>query len=203
MTKNMVRTYTYLALILAMVVSHSAMAETANELVIGHTWDGNELAAVDKAVVNLSWLDNGDLSISVDSPFANDPKPDCDSTSCWELWNHEVVELFLVNSADPAAYTEIEISPWGNHLVLQLLGSRNVVAKQLPLELTVTRSGDRWSAEAVLSQALIPAGALTVNAYRISGTEPNRNYHVMTPMVSDEPDFHLIDQFDRVVTRVN
>ena len=172
------------------------------KFVIGHSWDGNALAEQDKATVEALWLENGDLSIGIDAPFANDPQPNCATTACWALWNFEVVEIFLVGAGKPAPYTEIEISPWGNHLVLQLLGSRNVIAKELALQIvSLKRGGTRWTAQAVISNQLLPKGELKVNAYRVSGVEPSRHYHVMTPMVGPEANFHQIDQFEAVLKR--
>lgn len=183
-------------------LSHKLKAEQMTEFVIGHSWDGVALAERDQARVEVHWLENGDLSIGLDAPFADDPKPSCLKTACWELWNFEVVELFLVGGGEPAPYTEIEISPWGNHLVLQLLGTRNVIAKELPLQIVSLERGEtRWAAQAVISKELLPKGELKVNAYRVSGVEPNRYYHVMTPMVGQVPDFHHIDQFETILKR--
>lgn len=191
-------------LITAGLMSCVSVPGASNEFVIAHTWDGIELAQTQRASVEVNWLANGDLQILVDAPFARDPKPDCRATACWELWNFEVVELFLVGAGDPAPYTEVEISPWGNHLVLQLLGTRNAVARELPLDIVSLERGERrWTAEAVLSAELIPAGDLKVNAYRVSGVEPNRHYHVMTPMIGEVPDFHHIDQFERTLKRAD
>lgn len=174
------------------------------KLVIGHNWDGVALAEKDKARVEVYWLGNGDLSISIDAPFAHDLKPNNVKSAYWNLWDFEVVELFLVGAGHPAFYTEIEISPWGNHLVLQLLGARNVIAQELPLQiLSLKRSETRWTAQAVVSQTLLPKGALKVNAFRVSGVAPNRYYHVMTPLTGSEPDFHHISQFEVILERVD
>ena len=178
------------------------MAPVLTEFIIAQRWDGVALSEQERARVEVHWLKNGDLSIALDAPFANDPQPNCVKNACWKLWNFEVVELFLVGEGEPAPYTEIEISPWGKHLVLQLLGSRNTIAKKLPLQiLSLERGEKRWTAQAVISKKLLPKGDLKVNAYRVSGVEPNRHYHVMTPMVGPEPDFHLIDQFETVLKR--
>jgi hypothetical protein len=183
-------------------LSRTLKAEQVTEFVIAQSWDGVALVESEQARVEVSWLENGDLSIELDAPFADDPKPDCLKAACWELWNYEVVELFLVGAGEPAPYTEIEISPWGNYLVLQLLGTRNVIAKELPLKIVSLERGEtRWAAKAVVSKGLLPKGELRVNAYRISGVEPNRYYHVMTPMVGPVPDFHHIDQFQSVLKR--
>lgn len=169
---------------------------------IAHNWDGVALTQQDTASIEVQWLQNGDLRIELDAPFANDPNPNCAKTACWDLWDFEVVELFLVGAGEPAPYTEIEISPWGNHLVLQLLGTRNTIAKGLPLHIvSLDRGETRWNAQAVISKKLLPKGELKVNAYRVSGVEPNRHYHVMTAMLGSEPDFHHIKQFERVLKR--
>lgn len=187
-----------LVLIVTCIMNTTASANKTNTFTVAHTWNGVALAKSDEAVFELTWLPNGDLNIVVDAPFANDPRPNCEKAACWELWNFEVVEIFLVGSGDPVPYTEIEISPWGNHLVLQLLGARNTIAKELPLNLKVARGTKRWSADAILSASLLPRGDLTVNAYRIHGSEPNRHYHAMTPLSGDKPDFHRITQFMRI-----
>lgn len=184
--------------------SRSGNSQGANLLTINQTWEGEKLQSKDEANVSVNWLKNGDLRIVIDAPFANDPKPICEKASCWKLWEYEVVELFLAGAGDPAPYTEVEISPWGNYLVIQLLGERNMVATDLPLDVRlISREGKRWWAEAVLDKKLIPNGNLLVNAYRVSGVESNRHYHVMTPMDSEQPDFHLVSQFVRELGREN
>ncbi len=182
-------------------MSMSESLSAGETFTVNQTWNGVPLNTAEAAYVKTRWLDNGDLHLHIDAPFANDPRPECENIACWELWNYEVVEIFLVGAGEPAAYTEVEISPWGNHLVLQLLGPRNTIARELPLELKVTRSETRWNAEAVLTADLIPKGDLRVNAYRVHGVEPKRQYHVMTPLNTEQPDFHRIDGFVKTLKR--
>lgn len=166
--------------------------------IINNTWDGVFLPVEQQAKVSVRWLLNGDLNIHIDSPFSNDPKPKCYK----ELWNYEVIELFIAGVGEPVSYTEIEISPWGDYLVLQLLGRRQVVGKELPLKIIkVNRDSERWQSEVVIQSNLIPKGPLKVNAYRIFGVEPLRHYHVMTPLKTIEPDFHAVDQFTQELVR--
>lgn len=170
---------------------------------IAYNWDGRVLAEQDQANVEVAWLENGDLSMAIDAPFANDPKPCSASASCWELWKFEVVEFFLVGQGKPAPYIEIEISPWGKYLVLRLLGARNLKDQHLPLDIiSVQRNTTRWTAKAVISHTLLPEGELKVNAFRLSGQEPDRRYHVMTVMATACPDFHLIEQFETILKRL-
>ena len=50
------------------------------------------------------------------------------------------MELFLLN--DAGLYLEVELGPWGQHLVL-LLNKGKDLRHSLPLEYTATRTGDR------------------------------------------------------------
>lgn len=179
-----------------------ATVNNKHSFTISHTWDGKALAVEEHARVLTHWLTNGDLAIEIDAPFADDPQPVSQTSACWGLWNYEVVELFVVGEGDPVPYTEIEVSPWGHHLVLQLLGVRNIVAQELPLKINlIERNQKRWRAQAVIKAELLPKGSLKVNAYRVSGVEPERHYHVMTPMIGPVADFHHIDQFTQTLIR--
>ena len=67
-----------------------------------------------------------------------------------ELWNHEVVEVFIMGRAE--RYLEIEMSPHGHYLALKLQGARNIVTKEIPLDYHVIRNkagptlyGTRWT----------------------------------------------------------
>jgi hypothetical protein len=111
------------------------------------------------------------------------------------LWEHEVVELFLVGQGDPAPYTEIEVGPYGHYLVLKLLGERNVVERELPLTVECERGGSRWSARFHVPEEYLPPGTLRLNAYAIHGLGAERRYLVATALGGDRPDFHRVGLF--------
>jgi len=161
---------------------------------IAHTWDGQPLGASD--VARVGWqLDEAVLRIWVDAPFHDDPPPPGPPGPTPGLWNHEVVELFLVGAGPH--YTEIELSPHGHHLVLRLEGVRQAVASELPLQLAARREATRWQAEAVLSRSLLPDDILSFNAFRIHGVGAHRRYLAHAPVPGPMPDFHRLGLFPR------
>lgn len=142
--------------------------------------------------------DDQALRIEVDGPYHGDPPPPGPPGPTERLWEHEVVELFVVGHAgtDGAVpYTEIELSPHGHHLVLRLLGVRQVVARELPLDFEATIEGARWRGLARLDRAFLPPGPHRVNAFALHGQGAHRRYLAWTPVGGREPDFHRIERF--------
>ena len=162
------------------------------KLLIGQTWDGTPVGA-DEAV-SLWLTDDGDaLSIDVLAPLHADPAPTGPPGPTPRLWEHEVVELFILGEGE--AYTEVELSPWGHHLVLRLQGRRQVVESGLPLDLRVSRLGASWWARARLPRSYLPPGPHRVNAYAIHGTGASRRHLAWTPAPGPAPDFHRLEAF--------
>jgi hypothetical protein len=166
------------------------------ELRIAKTWDGFPLAEADQVVVRLDW-ESGDLRIRVDAPFYDDPAPTQAPGPTWALWEHEVVEVFLLGPDDN--YTEIELGPHGHHLVLRLAGCRNLVARELPLDLQIERDRDRWRGIARVSAEHLPHPIQRLNAYAIHGAGMQRIYAAWAPVPGPEPDFHRLKCFPEVV----
>lgn len=158
---------------------------------ITHLWDGTP-GRPDEAVTVEVTL-GAQLAIHVDAPLHGDPAPAGPPGPTWMLWEHEVVELFVLGAG--GAYTEIEIGPHGHHLVLQLDGVRSIAARELPLSLTVDTRDGRWRATAALDAALLPAGPHRVNAYAIHGVGDARRYLAWAPVPGDGPDFHRLEHF--------
>ena len=172
----------------------------AVEIEVGHTWDGEPLPAAQRAHVRLL-LGAQELALTVAAPFHGDPPPPGKPGATPALWEHEVVELFLVADAPgPPTYTEIELSPWGHHLVLQLHGVRRVVASGLPLEFRSRRSGDRWVGAARLPLELLPPAPWRANAFAIHGPKEARRYLAATPLPGPAPDFHQPERFPRLAS---
>ncbi len=165
-------------------------------LVIGHTWNGVEIAANERVELTLRLTDAA-IRIDVDAPFHGDPPPPGPPGPSDGLWDYEVVELFISGAATPdeVPYTEVELSPHGHHLVLRLSGVRNVVEKVLPLEFEATISGGRWSGTAWLPRSYLPPAPWNVNAYAIHGQESERRYLAMSPVPGKGPDFHRPEVF--------
>ncbi len=164
------------------------------QLSVNKTWDGRMLAPAAIVQYQLSWSEDG-LMWTFNAPFYDDSPPDLPAGSCWGLWDYEVVELFIRGDGEPAPYTEIEVGPAGHYLVLQLLGERNIVAKELPLDVEVGRDGGRWYGRVCIPRTYLPGGPLWVNGYAIHGSGKARSYSVSTVLGGKEPDFHRISNF--------
>jgi hypothetical protein len=165
------------------------------ELTIAHTWDGNPITATERTRIRLS-LSPTELLVTVAAPFHADPAPLTPAGPTPGLWEHEVVEVFVAAAgSDPIAYTEIELSPWGHHLVLQLAGVRQPVASGLPLTFRSWRRGDYWLGAARLALAALPARPWRVNAFAIHGLAPERRYLAAAPLPGPVPDFHQPERF--------
>ena len=161
-------------------------------LVVGSTWDGEPVAADEAATVTLG--DGGShLVIDVVAPWYGDPPPSGRPGATPALWEHEVVELFLLGEGE--RYVEVELGPHGHHLVLQLQGRRNVVQSGLPLPFVCARSEGLWVGTARLPRALIPPGPHRLNAFAIHGLGAQRRYLACHPPGGDAPDFHRLESF--------
>ncbi len=174
------------------------MADTPPiRLVIASTWEGAPAAPGERVTLLLE--DDGEtLRVSVDAPRHDDPPPDAPPGPVWGLWEHEVVELFVLGPDE--TYTELELGPHGHHLLLRLAGRRNVVERMLPVD---ARWGDRgadgrWRVDAVLPAAVLPPRPWRINAYTIHGKGGGRRYLAWSPAPGEAPDFHRLETFRTV-----
>ena len=135
------------------------------------------------------------LRIDVDAPFHDDPPPIGSAGRTDRLWEHEVVELFLVGRDD--RYLEIELGPHGHWLGLQLHGRRNIVDDAVPIAFEVGRDDTRWRGVARVDAAHVPTGLERWNAFAIHGQGLDRRYLAAAPVPGDGPDFHRIELFPR------
>jgi hypothetical protein len=168
---------------------------------VGRTWDGLELPSERHRRVDLTRRAGGPLELAVVAPYCGDPPPSGPPGSTDRLWEHEVVELFLVGT--PAAgghvpYTELELSPHGHYLVLRFEGVRRVVDAPALLEVAAWIEGDRWRGTALLPPDLLPPEPWRVNAFAIHGCGEDRKYLAMAPVPGPGPDFHRVELFPRL-----
>lgn len=165
-------------------------------LTIGSTWDARPAPADRRVRVSLT-ADAESVRIGVDAPWCGGPPPAGPPGPTPALWEHEVVEVFFAGPGE--RYTEVELGPFGHHLVLQLDGVRRVVADRLPLayeaELRSGPSGRRWRGRARLARHLLPAGPLRVNAYAIQPEGAGVAHLAWSPPGGARPDFHRLDSF--------
>ncbi|MFT5683123.1 MAG: hypothetical protein ACI8RZ_004050 [Myxococcota bacterium] len=161
-------------------------------LEIRSTWDGQPAESGEWVVLTLTAHADA-LHITVDAPLHGDPPPPGPPGPCWALWEHEVVELFIVGADD--TYTEVELSPHGHHLLLRLSSVRQIAERMLPLDFHADASGGRWSGSARLPWALIPPAPHRLNAFAIHGRGADRRYLAAFPVPGEAPDFHRIHLF--------
>jgi hypothetical protein len=174
------------------------------ELAIAHDYRGLPLPAADCARVLLA-REPACLRIEVDAPYFGDPAPAGPAGPTDRLWEHEVVEVFIADAAQH--YLEVELSPHGHHLVLELSGVRHILRGQLPIDYyatitpptpqTLGHARSRFQGVARLPWAYLPQAATRVNAYAIHGQGAQRCYHAHSPpcAVGEAPDFHRLACF--------
>jgi hypothetical protein len=169
------------------------------ELPIDHDFRGQLLPEPHRGLVRLA-RSADELCIEVASPYFGDPAPSGPVGPTDRLWEHEVCEIFIADAAEN--YLEVELSPHGHHLVLELQGVRRVVRAQLPIRYVarIERAADttayaRFYGEARVPWQYLPARALRVNAYAIHGPAEQRCYHAHSAPGGDVADFHKLGSF--------
>ena len=141
----------------------------------------------------MRWVLSGSLSIAVNAPFHGDPPPASPPGATDRLWEHEVVELFLLGADE--RYLEVELGPHGHHLVLRLHGRRSIEQQGMAIAYEARLRGARWSGRALVPAAWLPAGLDRCNAYAIHGAGPARRHLAAFPVPGREPDFHRLECF--------
>ena len=162
------------------------------EIIIDTLWNGQSGSPQEHYVLTLQATLTG-YHLHIKAPFFNDPKPDGPEGSFWQLWEHEVVELFIVGAN--GHYLELECGPHGHYLVLQLDGVRSVARHSLETAYTVELNDTSWSATLHIPQSWIPEGPHRLNAFAIHGLGAQRRYLAHTPLPGVTPDFHQPSQF--------
>jgi hypothetical protein len=162
------------------------------ELGIRVLWDGTEVARAEHAMARLA-LEAAELVIEVDAPWHNDPPPAAPCGSTDRLWEHEVVEVFLLGAGQ--RYLEVELGPHGHYLVLELDGVRQPVRRCLPIQYATTRQGARWRGQARVPRGYLPVGLARANAYAIHGAGKDRRFLACFPVPGPAPDFHRLGCF--------
>ncbi len=131
--------------------------------------------------------------MTIDAPLYGDPRPPQAPGRVDQLWEFEVVELFLLG--EDSGYLELEFGPWGHYLALVLSGPRQVTRDDAQIGFSVSRGARRWTGHAVVERALLPAGLWAANAFAIHGVGAERTYAAAYPSSGDRPDFHRLDSF--------
>jgi hypothetical protein len=164
-------------------------------LVVGRRWGGAPLPREGRTELRLAWED-AHLRVDVDAPFAGDPPPPGPAGSTDRLWEHEVVELFVVRP--DGSYVELELSPHGHFLLLELSGVRVVARRGLPVHgwaPALDPARGRYTGTARIDRALFPERPVRCNAFRLAGAGPSRSFELFAALPGETPDFHQPDRF--------
>lgn len=167
---------------------------------VRRTWNGEPLRPDESAWLELR-LGHGPtdpIEVEVEATDYGDPPPAAPAGRCDGLWNHEVVELFLLGDGD--RYLELELGPHGHYLALQLAGRRRVVTSAIEVDFAVERRDGRWRGRARLAGAWRPPGLRAANAYAIHGVGVARRYLAWAEVPGEAPDFHRLECFPPLVS---
>jgi len=161
-------------------------------LTIDKTWDGQPISNGESIRMNIHVVEEH-LVIDLAAPFHDDSPPEGPPGPTPGLWEYEVVELFIAGPGEQ--YLEIELGPYGHHLVLQLDGIRTVVSEGLDLHYSARIRNHGWNGLAKIPLAWLPEGPHRINAYAIHGPPDARRYLCWAPVPGDHPDFHRLGCF--------
>ena len=125
-----------------------------------------------------------------------------------ELWNRDVAEVFLQpDSGDPWKYKEIEVSPNGLWIDLDIAGDRKKELRSKLRRRVVQDAAPRtWTAELAipmrsLTPTFDPKQPWRVNFFRVEGEGEPRFYSAWNPTNTVEPNFHVPGAFGKLVFR--
>ena len=125
-----------------------------------------------------------------------------------ELWNRDVAEAFLQpDSGDPWKYKEIEVSPNGLWIDLDIAGDRKEeLRSKLRRRVVQNAAPKTWTAELAipmrsLTASFDPKQTWRVNFFRVEGEGEPRFYSAWSPTNTVEPNFHVPGVFGKLVFR--
>lgn len=150
-------------------------------------------------VFRVGAADGTSVRVDVSGPLFNDPGPPAVASGgpCPELWEYEVAEIFFLG--DKEKYLEVELCPHGQHLVLLLNGTRNIVKDKLALSYTANTDdvNKTWKGTAIIPLEYFPPDVTKINAYAIHGSGNGRQYEALHPASKEfhTPDFHRLQFF--------
>jgi hypothetical protein len=160
-------------------------------IIVERSWDGSAIRD-DGPKLELSFTES-ELVVDIDAPYHGDPKPAAPRGYCPKLWEHEVVELFLLGSRE--RYLELEFGPHNHYVALRLAGVRQVQAEGMTLAYVAEIEGQRWSGRAHVPLEWLPPELCRFNAYAIDGEAARRRYWARFGVPGARPDFHRLECF--------
>jgi hypothetical protein len=125
------------------------------------------------------------------------------------LWDRDVVEIFLApDPTNPSIYREVEVSPLGEWLDVELQikdGKRKSnwewnsnVESVCRISDSIWKAAFRIPAKTLFGNEISAGQECSGNFYRCDGTEPDRHYITWQPTMTPEPAFHVPEKFGRI-----
>lgn len=127
-------------------------------------------------------------------PFHLNREFSADGYKNWELWNYDVLELFLTRTDLRVPYIELQISPLNQKLALLIKKPRKSFEFYTPatFKYSTEFSGEVWNIYCELDAADIPGGSpnLRGNIHCGLGPQENRRFYGLNINQDDKADFH-------------
>lgn len=119
-----------------------------------------------------------------------------------ELWTRDVMEVFLQPAGESGHfYKEIEVSPNGDWLDLNIVAGKDVNLNCSMKSRTAIRSNEKvWTADVALPMSCLidrfdPKLNWRVNFFRVEGAGGDRFYSSWRPTNTAKPNFHVPEVF--------
>ncbi len=158
----------------------------------------------------------GDVVIAIDAPFHNDPKPPHPQGKVDNLYDYEVVEIFIGGFPstyhDECPYLEIEVGPHGHYFLAFFLQEADFDNVDTSIDFEnrprtkIDLEKKRWKCEISVPSFLLPepmcgedlSVCWRVNAFAIFGEDKNRTYLAYSPVPGEKPNFHQLESFKEI-----
>lgn len=183
-------------------------AHSAMELQLSLQW-GNQSLMKPWATLGLT-LHAELLKVQISALWTQTASPGPPPGALWALWEHEVVECFIVGAE--GHYLELEFGPYGHHLAIVLSSVRNAERWCVPMQIKCERIHQQnifglWRAEAHIARRYLPSllsnshqegrqsFGYRINAFACCTISNQRHYFLAHPLHGDVPDFHQPNDF--------
>lgn len=168
---------------------------TTTNIALSGSWNASPLLSGEFGELSIYGEPQG-LRLEMRGSYFGDPPPEEPPGSTAQLWQFEVLELFLLGSEEH--YLELEFGPHGHYLALLLHGERNLCSEGHSLGYQAKIQGEEWIAQAQIPRRLLPPGLNAMNFYGIHGQAEERRYLAWKPPLGDKPDFHRLESFGAI-----
>lgn len=153
-------------------------------------------------------IENGNFCLKGEVKSENKPNTSDDfsqtSYENWNLWNHDVVELFITGSKNITPYLEFQLSPKEQIFaqIIEVPREKFYYPKSFEAQTKVELKEDGWAFEAKISLKYIPNldKEIFANVTACLGPQDAREYLGIQINDDEAPDYHKKELFKKVAT---